>query len=358
MFLNKMERISSKVIIDGRSMFPQAGGIGRYTLELIKAYVKKYGEDNVIVIVNQYIPYLNYKYILCPYNRHSFIDNIFFSIFLSKQEYQIYHSGDFIGPFWHRSNKQHIITCHDLMWFIVPNFFNANKLQSFIRKFRLKILFGLIVRNADKIISVSQTTHDDLLKIYGKESIILREGINDIKHEKITEEYLNLKKNSFFLYVGIGAQHKNISFLVKSFLASKTNKKLVICGKFHPPVESNRIIYTGFIEDKYLDYLYRNCAAYIFPSKYEGFGLPILEALSYHCKVFSSNAGSLGEFSSEVISFFNPNNEKELSYLIENCDNINLNINKIDSYLENFKWDNIWQEFFNKNLTNERENKE
>lgn len=348
----------SKIIIDGRSMFPQIGGIGRYTLELIKAYVKQYGEDNVTVIVNQKIPYLQYKYIICPYNRHLFIDNLLFTLFLNKQDYQIYHSGDIIGPFWHKKNRKHIVTCHDLMWFTVPDFFKENNIKTLIRKLRIKFLFRCILNDANEIVSVSQSTHNDLKRIYKKESTVLREGINNIKENTISEEYKGLKKNTFFLYVGMGMPHKNVDFMIKAFLSSKTPKKLVICGKFHTLVNSDRIIFTGYIEDKYLDYLYKNCAAFIFPSKYEGFGLPILEALSYHCKVFSSNAGSLGEFSSEVIQFFNPNEEEELIKLIENCDKIDIDSKKIDLYLNSYKWDNIWNEYFNNKKANECKYKE
>mgnify|MGYP000995560633 CR=1 FL=1 len=68
------------------------------------------------------------------------------------------------------------------------------------------------------------------------------------------------------MYVGLGAAHKNIDFMVRAFLATNTEKKLVICGKGHHLINSDRIIYTGYIEDKYLDYLYRNCSAFIFPS--------------------------------------------------------------------------------------------
>lgn len=335
-----------KILIDARSATHQLSGIGRYTLELTKAYIRQYGFDDVTIIINKPIPYLPFKTIVCPYNRHSIIDNILFTIFLYKQDYQIYHSGDFIGPFWHKKDKYHIITCHDLMWFIVPDFFKLNRIKILLRKIRIKFFFKLVVNDANKIISVSQTTHNDLLRLYKKESIVLREGINQIHSNEAINEFMNLKKNSFFLYVGLGAPHKNINFLTKVFLSSKSNKKLVICGKGHIPIISDRIIYTGYIKDDHLDYLYRNCAAFIFPSKYEGFGLPILEALSYHCKVFSSNAGSLGEFSPEIIYFFNPNNENELLDLIENCDMLKINEQSIEKYLDNFKWENIWQEFF------------
>lgn len=335
-----------KILIDGRSMTTQLSGIGRYTLELAKGYVRQYGEDNVTTIVNTPIEYFPFKYIICQYERHKICDNLKFSRWLSKQDYEIYHSGDMIGPFWHKKCVRHIVTCHDLMYFIVPGFFRTNPIKSYIRKFRLKLFFKYLLKDTDMIVSVSQTTHDDLKRIYGFESVVVREGINLIEHKKGFNEYKGLTKNSFFLYVGLGSSHKNIDFMVNAFLKSRTNKKLVICGKGHHPVKSERIIYSGYVKEEQLHYLYQNCAAFIFPSKYEGFGLPILEALSYHCRVFSSNAGSLGEFSSDVVSFFNPEKQEELVLLIEKCDTIRIETSKIDKYLEDFNWGNIWKEFF------------
>lgn len=337
-----------KILIDGRSMTAQFSGIGRYTLELAKGYIRQYGEDNVMTIVNKPIDYFPFKYIVCPYDRHKINDNIRFSRWLSKQDYDIYHSGDMIGPFWHKKGVKHIVTCHDLMFFIVTGFFRTNPIKAYVRKCRLKLFFRTVLQDADMIVSVSQTTHDDLKRIYGLESVVVREGINPIEHEKNINGYKGLTKDSFFLYVGLGSSHKNIDFMVNAFLESKTEKKLVICGKGHHPVSSDRIIYTGYATDEQLHFLYQNCAAFIFPSKYEGFGLPILEALSYHCRIFSSNAGSLGEFSSDVVSFFNPEKKEELINLIEKCDTINIERNKIDNYLENFNWENIWKEFFRK----------
>ncbi|WP_455664896.1 glycosyltransferase family 4 protein [Phocaeicola sp.] len=338
---------SIQILIDGRSSTPQLSGISRYIIELTKGYARQYGEENLIIIVNHPISYLPFKQTICPYKRHDFRDNIKFSIWLSKQNYEIYHSGDMIGPFWHKKGVKHIITCHDLMHLVVPGFFQMNPIKAMLRRLRIKIFLKYIIKDADEIISVSKTTHDDLMRIYHVDSIILREGINHIKHKKDSTKYMDLKNDSFFLYVGSGSAHKNIDFMINAFLATDTEKKLVICGKNHHVTKSDRIIYTGYIEDNDLDYLYRNCSAFIFPSKYEGFGLPILEALSYHCKVFSSNAGSLGEFSPEIVHFFNPNKEKELIELINKCDKITNNHNAIDTYLKKFDWKTIWQEFHN-----------
>lgn len=336
-----------KVLIDGRSIMPQISGIGRYTDELIKGYIKEYGSQSVVVILNKAIKDFPYSYVLCPYHRHSLWGNIKFSCYLQKMDYDIYHAGDLIGPFHKKRGVTHIVTVHDLMLLTVKGFSRLPFWRNLLRKLKFRFFWMLILRQANLIISVSKTTQRDVKNIFGLNSIVLREGVNHITKQDISSyhQYNHLNIGEFFLYVGLAMPHKNIDFLVDTFLASKTDKKLVICGKGHTPVVSDRIVYTGWVEDKDLDFLYRHCAAFIFPSLYEGFGLPILEALSYHCRVFSSNAGALGEFSSEVLSFFAPTDKKHLQYLIEHCDEIIVNESLIDSYLLNFDWVRIWAEF-------------
>ena len=334
-----------QILIDGRSITQQASGIGRYTYELIKGYVREYGKDSVKVIVNHRIKDFPYSYILCPFQRHSLIDNVRFSFFLKKLDYNIYHAGDLIGPFFKKKNVVHIITVHDLMLLKVKDFNQLPYLHDVARKIKFKGFWRSILRNADIIISVSDTTRKDINDIYGLDSIILREGINMLDCKSLSDSKFKFETGSYFLYVGLAMHHKNIQFLIDVFLKSNTDKKLVICGKGHVPIASDRIVYTGWVDDANLDYLYRNCAAFIFPSIYEGFGLPVLEALSYHCRVFSSNAASLCEFSGDVLSFFSPTDGERLRFLIEHCDNIPVNETLIDDYLQHFKWEEIWKEF-------------
>lgn len=232
------------------------------------------------------------------------------------------------------------------MFLSVSEFYKSNSYKNKIRRLKNYWMFYWILRNADLRISISATTKSDLKKYYSFDSIVLREGVNEIKKAKTKmPDYQGLKKNSYFLYVGLGAPHKNIQFMVDAFLKAQTDKQLVICGKEHKQITNNRVIYTGWIEDEELDFLYQNCAAFIFPSLYEGFGLPILEALSYHCKVFSSNAGSLSEFSSKYVCFFNPYQQNELIHLIETCDHLKIDTKGIDEYLTYFDWKKIWKEF-------------
>lgn len=336
-----------KILVDGRSMTSQKSGIGRYTYELAKGYIREYGEHSVTVILADEIENFPFPYILCPLNRHSFVDNVRFSFFLKRLDYDIYHAGDLIGPFFHRREAIHIVTVHDLMLLRVKNFCGLPYWHNKVRQFKFKEYWKYILCDADIIVSVSETTKKDVEQIYGIKSLLLREGINKLScdcREQAPKKF-HLTKGGYFLYVGLTLPHKNVQFLIETFLKSHTDKILVICGKGHKPVQADRVVYTGWVNDTTLDFLYRNCAAFIFPSIYEGFGLPILEALSYHCRVFSSNAASLGEFSEQVISFFSPYDESRLQYLIEHCDQIPVNDVLIDSYLRRFQWENIWSEF-------------
>jgi glycosyltransferase involved in cell wall biosynthesis len=336
-----------KVIIDGRSISKRTTGISRYTYELIKGYVRKYGYESITVILKEEIDDFQYNYILCNYNRFSIIGTIKFTLFLKKMKYDIFHSGDMTGVMYSKKGSKHISTVHDLMFCKVPGFYGANSIKNYLRIKKNLLLTYLILLNCDEIISVSETTRRDLKDVLKFESYVLREGVNKIEKfsELLSHKVSNLEKNSFFLYVGLSYPHKNIDFMIESFLKSKTKKKLVICGKNHKIGELKNVEYLGFVKDVDLSYLYSNCAAFIFPSLYEGFGLPILEALSFGSKVFSSNAGSLSEFSDKFVNYFDPYSHNELIKLIENVDDITLDTNEVQEYLKTYDWNLIWSEY-------------
>jgi glycosyltransferase involved in cell wall biosynthesis len=336
-----------KILIDARSITSQTSGIGRYTNELIKGYIKHWGEENVTVILNSDKENRPYKVIYTNLNRHKIFDSIKLHFLLKTIDFDIYHATDLIGPLLKVKNKYYIISVHDIMYKIVPNFFGENSLLTRMRILKNDLLFRNILRCTNEIISVSETTRNDLHKNFKIDSIVIREGVNKINNNCFIEHFQDIIPNKYFLYVGSCNPHKNVQFLIDSFLKSNTNKQLVISGKNNLSlfVESKKIIFTGFVTEDELDYLYKNCYAFVFPSLYEGFGLPILEALSYGKRVFSSTGGALKEFSNEVVCYFNPYNKKELIKLIENADNISVNSDLINTYLKKYDWENIWDEF-------------
>jgi glycosyltransferase involved in cell wall biosynthesis len=144
---------------------------------------------------------------------------------------------------------------------------------------------------------------------------------------------LNIRK-PFFLYVGNAYPHKNLEGLLRAFKRlvgeEGNNWRLVLVGKedyFYAQLKNyaaglglyaeegkdNPVIFPGYVPDKELEILYKEAIAYIFPSFYEGFGLPPLEAMAKGCPVISSNRTSLPEVLGDAALYFDPSKEEEIA---------------------------------------------
>jgi len=141
---------------------------------------------------------------------------------------------------------------------------------------------------------------------------------NDLDEEVVLKKY-NIK-TPFLLYVGNAYPHKNLNNLIREFLEYKKENpeyNLVLVGgedyfykRIINDIKENNIrgvIFPGFVPDNELVVLYRKAEIYVFPSLYEGFGLPPLEAMSQKCLVLSSNKSCLPEILGESAVYFDPN---------------------------------------------------
>lgn len=332
-----------KVLLDGRLIDNNATGISRYSLEIIKIYQEIYGYDNVFVIVNTELNSKPFKFFETKLKPFSILGIIKMYNFIKKIDVEVYHSLFYSNSLRKDRNKIYITTVHDLMYNVVPNFFSTNKFTNFLKKKYFDVIVGKSIKNSDYIISVSETTKQDVLNIFSKESYVVPEGVNVIKaKDSSILEQNSLIKDEYFLYVGNSRNHKNLDFLQLNFLKSNTDKKLVICGNSNNlnKKNTNKIIYLGFVNDNDLSTLYKNCSAFIFPSLYEGFGLPILEALHFNSKIFSSTGGALKEFPETVVNYFHPTKGKSLIDLIEVVESIKIDAFERDKVLKYYSWNN------------------
>jgi len=164
------------------------------------------------------------------------------------------------------------------------------------------------IKNAEAIICVSENTKRDLLKflpqINNNKIHVVYNGVSD-EYYPLYDKPLNIpfsNNDSYVLFVGLRSKYKNFELAVKAVAASKLN--LVIVGSPFSKKEKKNIDMTlgigrynhlGYVETKDLNKLYNNAYALLYPSSYEGFGIPVLEAQKAGCPVIAYNASSIPE---------------------------------------------------------------
>lgn len=336
-----------KILIDGRLLSDKPTGISRYTKEVVQALIEYYGHNNITVLVDtKYSNINNFKIIstqLKPYNP---IHYLLFSIFIYRQEFSIYYSTFYSGIFFKAREKQQILTVHDLMYLRIANYFSTSTFRNSLNKFLLNCIVKSGLRSSNLVISVSKTTKKDLLEYFNTDSVVIGEGVNYLNEKTSASidvfDRLKIQKEKYFLYVGNFRRQKNISFLIEAFDYSQTPYQLVLVGECSIPKNKNEnIIFAGILEDHEIQYLYKNCLAFVMPSLYEGFGLPILEAYSAGARVLSSNQGALAEFNDLGIHYFSPFNINELVTLLQNIENLpKPTESEIDSARKVYSWKN------------------
>lgn len=295
----------------------QNTGISRYTEFLIEYYVERYGEKNVILITND--SFFNYnkceiKYThLRPFNLIHFL---WFSKYIEALHLDLFHV-PFYASFFRKNKTQVIVTVHDLMYKFVGGFFGKNKIVNYLKIKYFDFIVKKSLLNADKIVSVSKTTKRDVFDIFCCDSFHIPEDSGIECNDDFTVlEKNNLKEKGFYFYCGNNRPHKNLNFVIEIFKNNPQLPPLVLAGKGHS--NSDNVITTGIVSEEELKTLYKTAIAFIFPSKYEGFGLPILESLKLKTLVVASKIPAFLEFKSDNIFYFEIGNETEFLSAIKN----------------------------------------
>ena len=230
------------------------------------------------------------------------------------------------GPFNLPKNIKRITIIHDLSPIKFPKF------HPFLSRFLQRFFLPGIIKRADLLISNSKNTSLDLKTIYpeSKGKIVqIYLGKEDFFKPKPAEDIFNRYqiKKPFFLNIGTIEPRKNLITLLNAFTlfkqAHKSKVQLVIAGskgwknhsffqklKSHPYREEIKLL--GYVDRIDLPALYSNAAAFIYPSFYEGFGLPVLEAMACGAPCIVSNSSSLPEVGGDAVLYFDPHHASEL----------------------------------------------
>jgi glycosyltransferase involved in cell wall biosynthesis len=186
------------------------------------------------------------------------------------------------------------------------------------------------VDRADHVICISENTRRDLVRLYGVDPA--RTSVVHLGYSMTTEpntaEPGGGERRSTLLYVGNRKGYKNFGTLLQAYASSPVLREFELIafgGHELLPDEEDEISRLGITDrvrfesgsDQKLAARYRGATAFIYPSKYEGFGIPPLEAMSHGCPVVSSNAGSIPEVVADAGVYFDPNSAEELRTILE-----------------------------------------
>ncbi|OGK72892.1 hypothetical protein A2446_06250 [Candidatus Roizmanbacteria bacterium RIFOXYC2_FULL_38_9] len=225
-----------------------------------------------------------------------------------------------------------VVTIHDVAYLHYPDEFLKKDL------YQLQNWTHYSLRKANKIIAVSKTTKKDIMSHYhiadNRIEVIYNGFEKEIGEPSSPVKIQNMVPKidpPYILYVGTIQSRKNIVTLIKAFAVfnqTHPHYKLVITGKkgwlFDQIFKEaknlyleNKIIFTGYVTDEELVSLYKEAFCFVLPSFYEGFGIPILEAMSFNCPVISSFSSSLPEVGGEASLYFNPHDFHDLVAKLE-----------------------------------------
>ncbi len=193
-------------------------------------------------------------------------------------------------------------------------------------------------KNAKKIFTISEFSKSDIIKTYGiaaKDVIVAYPGTKKVESEKLkvqSMEDLNKKfgiEKNYILFVGTLQPRKNIEKLIEAFsVIKKKELQLVVVGKKGWMYEEilnapdrfkvkDKVKFLDFVSDDDLPSFYKDAICFVLPSLYEGFGLPILEAMKYGCPVITSNISSLPEAGGDAALYFDPQDVADIAKKID-----------------------------------------
>lgn len=325
---------SKHIVIDAR--IRRGPGMGRYVDRLLEHMQTLNSPHRFTILVEPDDPWrsriTNFVIVSAPYPQFSFnpLHELKFTWQLNKLKADLVHFPAPQHPLTFRGKM--VITTHDLTMlnFVRPG---TTPLPIFwLKKIAYRILIYVAHKKASRVITPTNYVADNIVKFFPftkNKTVVTYEASEPLAPGEAVQPK-NISQ-PFLLHVGSPFPHKNIHRLIEAFerlLVDNPKLKLVLVGKKEHYFEELEewakqrpsypsIIFTGFIEDHELKWLYENAEAYVLPSLSEGFGLPGLEAMSHGTPLVSSNATCLPEVYGDAAVYFDPENLEEMIEAIQ-----------------------------------------
>lgn len=365
-----------RIGINTRFLLPhKMEGFGWYTFETISRIVKKHSEHEFVFFFDrEYDPRFIFSdnvtpIVLAPQARHPFLFKIWFDYSITRA-LKKYKCDAFISPDGYvslRTDLPQLAVIHDLNFEHNPNDLPKNALK-YLKKYVPKF-----AQKAKRILTVSEYSKNDIIATYGTDESkidvawngaspvfkpITKEEQEDVRHKFTAGK-------SYLLFVGALHKRKNLSRLFEAFSYVKENydfpHQLLVVGEalwnhekiFIPDDVKNDLHFTGHLQLSDLAQVMASAELLTFVSYFEGFGIPIVEAMQSGTPVLVGNKTSLPEVGGCAVHYCNPYDEtdiaKQIIFLLENPDERELLKNKGLERAKQFSWDKtaagMWRSF-------------
>ncbi len=352
----------TRILVNALQFSPDGAGISKYSYKLAEVIMKNNPNVDVLCRKDMVDKFEN-KERLIPIDIKGSADRIIteqVKLLKLYKNYDIVHFLDYATPALYKGKK--IATIHDMAMHTMKDKYTKGQVLT------KTTLLKNTIKNADKLICISEFTKNELLKYYPNvdeskievvyngfeynEMILTQHTIDSTLNKfNITKDYL--------LFVGTLSPHKNIERIIEAFNKVRNegyDYQLVICGKkgwlyediFKKVQElelEKEVIFTDYVTDEELEVLYKNTKLFVFPSLYEGFGFPPIEAMARKVPVLASREGAIPEVVGEAAIFCDAYDIKDIYNKIVNVisekDLVDELIIKGNDRVSQLSWENL-----------------
>jgi glycosyltransferase involved in cell wall biosynthesis len=325
-----------KIGVEGRTLQGERYGVARYLSNLLRYIVEQEGDDEYVVYLSRPIDPLDFSSPRLDFKVLGHAPGLTWRhlrlpLAMRKDGVDLHFSPSYFVPLVEVCPA--VVVVHDITFKVHPEWFAKD------RRFLFDDLFWRKVKRTERIVTVSEYSKQDIIEILGVEPsrISVIHGAADEFFRPVRDEKrLAAVREKYGLAPGflftVGAIHtrRNLERLIEAVSeASRSLREeleLLIVGSpatFTPPVDiwgtarrcgmEDRVTHLRYVSEEDLLLLYNACALFVYPSLYEGFGLPVIEAMACGMPVACSNVTSLPEVAGDAASFFDPLNVEEMA---------------------------------------------
>ena len=336
-----------KIGFDAKRAYQNFTGLGNYSRDLIENLIKDFPNNQYVLFSpkDSENPRLNFL------SQHENISSVFpenkinktfqglwrtinMEKSIIKNEIDIYHGLSNEIPRIRNKNIPYVVTVHDLIFKRYPRNYRT------IDRKIYNIKYKYAVKHSDLTIAISEQTKKDIVEFYNispdKIKVVYQTCHKNFRKDYLPESLTSIKEkfnlpNEFLLNVGTIETRKNLIAVIHAMNIMKIDIPLVVVGKKTAYMNflkiqikklnfnTNKIIFLEDVSINDLPVIYKLSSLFVYPSIFEGFGIPILESLYCKTPVISSNGSCFSEAGGPFSKYVNPENQEEFAFQIEEC---------------------------------------